>query len=335
MSAIVQNTLTQNSTETYEKLLHDSARRFILFPILYHDVWTFYNKIEASHWTPQEIDMSRDLVAFERLQDGEKQWIKMVLGFFASADTLVNLNIMSNLQQEVVVPEALAFYAVQAHQETVHNIVYSQLIETLVTDEHEKMHLFNALETIPAIRRKGEWTLKWCDARVNTFQTRLVAFACVEGLLFASSFAAIAYLKHRKLGLDGVCVANEFISRDESLHCDFACHLYREHVQNKLEETAVHEIIRAAVEIEDDFVTDAVPVALIGMSASTLQQYVRFCADRLCTSLGVSTMYNASNPFQWIALLSVPGSTSFFEKRVSDYQKSSISTADITFDDAF
>ena len=319
-----------------EPLLNEEDRRYVLFPIKHPDIWSHYKNLLSTFWVPEEICLDQDVIDYnEKLTDNERHWLDNVLAFFASSDVIVNLNLISTFGQEVVTAEASCFYSLQMAQENVHSETYSLFIDRLCEDE-KKARLFDALEKMPAVAKKAKWALKWANPELD-FATRIVAWATVEGLLFAASFAAIAFLKQRGL-MPGLGLANEFISRDESLHCSFASEcLYQNHIVNKLPEAKVHAIIREAVEIEDEFVTEALPVKLIGMNADDMKTYVRFCANRLLQSLGVSPLYkNATCPWEWIQLISVNGQTSFFEKKVADYAKSSLQKMGaINFDNAF
>ncbi|RSK49626.1 ribonucleoside-diphosphate reductase small subunit [Hymenobacter rigui] len=304
-----------------EPLLTENPNRFVLFPIQHNDVWQMYKKAEASFWTAEEIDLSQDQKDWESLNDGERHFISHVLAFFAASDGIVNENLAVNFMQEVQMAEARCFYGFQVMMENIHSETYSLLIDTYIKDPKEKDRLFNALETVPCVKKKGEWALKWINS--ENFTERLIAFAAVEGIFFSGSFCSIFWLKKRGL-MPGLTFSNELISRDEGLHCDFACLLYRDHLQNKLPESRVHEIIRDAVQIEQEFVTDALPVNLIGMNAQSMNQYIEFVADRLLAELGYSKIYHTSNPFDFMEMISLQGKTNFFEKRVGEYQKAGV-----------
>ncbi|MBF8963341.1 ribonucleotide-diphosphate reductase subunit beta [Pontibacter sp. FD36] len=303
-----------------EPILQENPNRFVLFPIQHDEVWQMYKKAEASFWTAEEIDLSQDQKDWENLNDGERHFISHVLAFFAASDGIVNENLAINFMQEVQLPEARCFYGFQIMMENIHSETYSLLIDTYIKKQSEKDYLFNALETVPCVKRKGEWALKWINS--EKFVERLIAFAAVEGIFFSGSFCSIFWLKKRGL-MPGLTFSNELISRDEGLHCDFACLLYSM-LNNKLPESRVHEIIRDAVEIEQEFVTDALPVDLIGMNAKLMSQYIEFVADRLLVSLGCSKIYNAANPFDFMEMISLQGKTNFFEKRVGEYQKAGV-----------
>ncbi|WP_185817002.1 ribonucleoside-diphosphate reductase small subunit [Hymenobacter metallilatus] len=304
-----------------EPLLTENPNRFVLFPIQHNDVWQMYKKAEASFWTAEEIDLSQDQKDWDSLNDGERHFISHVLAFFAASDGIVNENLAVNFMQEVQMAEARCFYGFQVMMENIHSETYSLLIDTYIKDPKEKDRLFNALETVPCVKKKGEWALKWINS--ENFTERLIAFAAVEGIFFSGSFCSIFWLKKRGL-MPGLTFSNELISRDEGLHCDFACLLYRDHLRNKLPESRVHDIIRDAVQIEQEFVTDALPVNLIGMNAQSMSQYIEFVADRLLGELGYSKIYNASNPFDFMEMISLQGKTNFFEKRVGEYQKAGV-----------
>ncbi|AKD05552.1 ribonucleoside-diphosphate reductase [Pontibacter korlensis] len=279
-----------------------------------------YKKAEASFWTAEEIDLGQDLKDWENLNDGERHFISHVLAFFAASDGIVNENLAVNFMNEVQIPEARCFYGFQIMMENIHAETYSLLIDTYVKKQSEKDFLFNALDNVPAVKRKGEWALKWIES--ENFTERLIAFAAVEGIFFSGSFCSIFWLKKRGL-MPGLTFSNELISRDEGLHCDFACLLYSM-LQNKLPEERVHDIIRDAVSIEQEFVTDALPVDLIGMNAKLMSQYIEFVADRLLSELGYSKIYGSTNPFDFMEMISLQGKTNFFEKRVGEYQKAGV-----------
>jgi ribonucleoside-diphosphate reductase beta chain len=305
-----------------EPLLAENPNRFVHFPIQNPQVWEFYKKAEASFWTAEEIDLSQDQKDWNNLNDNERHFIKHVLAFFAASDGIVNENLAINFMQEVQMPEARCFYGFQIMMENIHSETYSLLIDTYIKDPKEKDYLFNALETVPAVQRKGQWALTWINS--ENFAERLIAFAAVEGIFFSGSFCSIFWLKKRGL-MPGLTFSNELISRDEGLHCDFACLLYS-YLENKLPESRVQDIIRDAVTIEQEFVTEALPVSLIGMNARTMSQYIEFVADRLLVSLGCGKVYNSTNPFDFMEMISVQGKTNFFEKRVAEYQKAGVMT---------
>ncbi len=305
-----------------EPILAKSNDRFVLFPIQHDDIWKFYKKAEASFWTAEEIDLAQDLVDWnEKLNDDERYFIRHVLAFFAASDGIVNENLAENFLSEVQYTEAKFFYGFQVTIENIHSETYSLLIDTLVKDDKDKNYLFNAIDNIPCVKKKADWALRWIDE--GSFAERLIAFAAVEGIFFSGSFCSIFWLKKRGL-MPGLSFSNELISRDEGLHCDFACLLYNHHLQNKLSKETVTKIIKDAVEIEKEFVTDAIPVKLIGMNADLMKQYIEFVADRLLAELGCDRVYNSSNPFDFMDMISIQGKTNFFEKRVAEYQKAGV-----------
>lgn len=304
-----------------EPLLVENKNRFVLFPIQHADIWQMYKQAEASFWTAEEIDLAQDLNDWSNLNEGERHFISHVLAFFAASDGIVNENLGANFFNEVQHPEAKCFYGFQIMMENIHAETYSLLIDTYIRDQKEKNHLFNALETVPCVAKKGEWALRWIKS--ENFAERLVAFAAVEGIFFSGSFCSIFWLKKRGL-MPGLTFSNELISRDEGLHCDFACLLYTQYLVNKLSKDRVYEIITDAVKIEQEFVTDALPVNLIGMNAKLMSQYIEFVADRLLVALGYPKYYNSSNPFDFMEMISLQGKTNFFEKRVAEYQKAGV-----------
>jgi ribonucleoside-diphosphate reductase beta chain len=304
-----------------EPILEESKGRFVLFPIKYDEVWKMYKKAVASFWTTEEIDLSHDFTDWDRMTKDEKHFIMHVLAFFAASDGIVNENLVLNFMKEVQFPEARCFYGFQIAIENIHAETYSLLIDTYIKDPQEKNRLFNAIETVPCVKKKAEWALRWIE-NAPTFAHRLVAFAAVEGIFFSGSFCSIFWLKKRGI-MPGLCFSNELISRDEGLHTDFACLLYSM-LNNKISNDDVRNIICDAVGYEKEFVSDALPVSLIGMNADLMCQYIEFVADRLLVSLGQSKVYNATNPFPWMDMISLQGKTNFFEKRVADYQKAGV-----------
>ncbi|MCC5943306.1 MAG: ribonucleotide-diphosphate reductase subunit beta [Bernardetiaceae bacterium] len=302
-------------------LTRHNPNRFVIFPIQHDDIWAMYKQAEASFWTAEEIDLSSDMKDWESLNDGEKHFIKHVLAFFAASDGIVNENLAENFLHEVQLSEAKFFYGFQIMMENIHSETYSLLIDTYIKDNEEKNMLFNALDTVPCVKKKGEWALKWIES--ESFAERLVAFAAVEGIFFSGSFCSIFWLKKRGL-MPGLSFSNELISRDEGLHCDFACLLYTQYIENKLPNERILEIILDAVAIEKEFVCDALPVGLIGMNADLMSQYIEFVADRLLLELGLEKHFNATNPFPFMEMISLQGKTNFFEKRVSEYQKAGV-----------
>ncbi len=311
------NTKMQDSTEL---LLRENKERFVILPINYPRIWEMYKKHEASFWTAEEIDLSDDLKDWANLNDGERHFISHILAFFAASDGIVNENLAVNFMSEVQLPEARCFYGFQIMMENIHSETYALLIDTYIKDNATKNHLFHAIDTVPAVKKKAEWALRWIEN--GTFAERLVAFAAIEGIFFSGSFCSIFWLKKRGL-MPGLTFSNELISRDEGLHCEFACLLYSM-LSNKLTQEQVHAIIRDAVSIEKEFISEALPVALIGMNATLMQQYIEFVADRWLAELGYAKIYNATNPFDFMEMISLQGKTNFFEKRVGDYQKAGV-----------
>lgn len=304
-----------------EPILEENKDRFVLFPITHQAIWEMYKQAEASFWTAEEIDLSADLIDWDnKLNDDEKHFIKHVLAFFAASDGIVNENLAVNFMSEVQYPEARCFYGFQVMIENIHSEAYSLLIDTYIKDVAEKHTLFHAIDTVPCVKEKAEWALRWISQ--GSFAERLIAFAAVEGIFFSGSFCSIFWLKKRGL-MPGLSFANELISRDEGLHCDFACLLYSQ-LRYPLPVAAVQQIILSAVDIERAFVKDALPVRLIGMNADLMCQYIEFVADRLLVALGSPKIFNVTNPFDFMNLISIPGKTNFFERRVSEYQKAGV-----------
>jgi len=346
------------SRDSEEMLLRHNPSRFVIFPIQHKEIWDMYKKHMASFWTTEEvrfewlcvsqcvalphsfraaqIDLQKDLEHWGKLNADEQRFIKHVIAFFAASDGIVNENLATRFMSEVQIPEARCFYGFQIAMENVHSETYSLLIDTYVKDPAEKASLFNAIETVPMVGRKAEWAMKWIDSQ-DSFAARLVAFAAVEGIFFSGSFCAIFWLKKRGL-MPGLSFSNELISRDEGLHCDFACLLYSQ-LEHKLSQDLILEIVTESVQIEKEFVTDAIPVDLIGMNSALMSQYIEFVADRLLNALGYPKHYGTANPFEWMELISLQGKTNFFEKRVADYQKAGVmATAEsrrVAFDEDF
>ncbi|KAF9226451.1 ribonucleotide reductase small subunit [Gyrodon lividus] len=309
--------------ESEEPLLKESKRRFVLFPIQYHEIWQMYKKAEASFWTAEEMDLSKDIHDWNnRLNDNERHFISHVLAFFAASDGIVNENLVERFSNEVQAAEARCFYGFQIMMENIHSETYSLLIDTYIKDPAQREYLFDAVETIPCVKRKADWALKWISDQRSTFAERLVAFAAVEGIFFSGSFASIFWLKKRGL-MPGLTFSNELISRDEGMHTDFACLLFS-HLKRRPHPDVVEHIITEAVKIEQEFLTDALPVSLIGMNAKLMCRYIEFVADRLLVSLGNEKVYNVTNPFDFMDMISLQGKTNFFEKRVSDYSKANV-----------
>ena len=304
-----------------EPLLEPNDKRFVLFPIQHDAIWKMYKQAVASFWTTEEIDLTHDLIDWKKLSADEQHFVKHVLAFFAASDGIVNENLVLNFMSEVQVPEARCFYGFQVAIENIHAETYSLLIDTYIKDDVEKDHLFNAMNTLPCVQKKAQWAMRWIED-APSFAHRLVAFAAVEGIFFSGSFCAIFWLKKRGL-MPGLAFSNELISRDEGLHCDFACLLFSM-LQERPSKAEVTAIITEAVEFEKEFVTDALPVSLIGMNAEMMTQYIECVADRLLMSLGCDAVYNTPNPFNWMELISLQGKTNFFEKRVSEYKKAGV-----------
>uniref|UniRef100_A0A1L8DXZ6 ribonucleoside-diphosphate reductase n=1 Tax=Nyssomyia neivai TaxID=330878 RepID=A0A1L8DXZ6_9DIPT len=305
-----------------EPLLRENPRRFVVFPIEYHDIWEMYKKAEASFWTVEEVDLSRDIDHWNALKDCERKFISHVLAFFAASDGIVNENLVERFSQEVQVTEARFFYGFQIAMENVHSEMYSLLIDTYIRDPQEKEFLFNAIETLPCVKKKADWALQWIASKEAHFGERIIAFAAVEGIFFSGSFASIFWLKSRGI-MPGLTFSNELISRDEGLHCDFACLMFKHLVQKPTKERVI-EIIREAVTIEQEFLTDALPVDMLGMNCQLMSQYIEFVADRLLVELGVEKIYNSKNPFSFMEFISLEGKTNFFEKKVGEYQKAGV-----------
>jgi ribonucleoside-diphosphate reductase beta chain len=304
-----------------EPLLVENPNRFVLFPIQHSDIWKLYKKSEAVFWTAEEIDLAQDLTDWQKLNNEEKHFISHVLAFFAASDGIVNENLAMNFFNEVQYPEAKCFYGFQIMMENIHSETYSLLIDTYIKDPKEKDKLFNALTTLDSVKKKGEWALRWIKS--PDFTERLIAFCAVEGIFFSGSFCSIFWLKKRGL-MPGLSFSNELISRDEALHCEFACLLYNNHIKNKLPQERVYQIITDAVTIEQEFVTKALPVNLIGMNAKLMSQYIEYVADVWLQELGYAKYYGTSNPFDFMELISLSNKTNFFEKKVAEYQKSGV-----------
>lgn len=313
---------SKNFTE--EPILKENSNRFVLFPIKYHDIWDMYKKQVASFWTAEEIDLDQDLTDWEKLTKNEQHFIKYVLAFFAASDGIVLENLAQKFCSEIQIPEARCFYGFQIAMENIHSETYSLLIDTYIKNPEEKNFLFHAVDNIPVVKKKANWALKWIN-NSDTFAERIIAFAAVEGIFFSGSFCAIFWLKKRSL-MPGLTFSNELISRDEGLHCDFACMIYS-HLVNKLSQEKVHQIIAEAVAIEKDFVTESLPVELIGMNSKLMNQYIEFVADRLIFSLGYQKYFQTANPFEWMEMISLQGKTNFFEKKVAEYQKANVTSS--------
>jgi ribonucleotide reductase beta subunit family protein with ferritin-like domain len=316
------STTTTSTTTMLEPMLTPSDERFVIFPIKHADLWAKYKQHMAVFWTPEEIDLSKDMAHWEKLSDNERYFIKHILGFFAGSDGIVMENLATRFMREIQWPEAKFFYSCQNLLEAVHSETYSLLIETYIQDSKEKDTLFHATKTIPCVQKKAEWALSWIDSPDASFATRLLAFAVVEGVFFSGAFCAIFWLKQRGL-MPGLTVSNEFIARDEGLHTEFACLLYSK-LQNRLDKKAAHKIVRDAVKIEKQFITKSIPCEMIGMNAELMKQYIEFVADRLLLQLGYPKAYSATNPFSFMERISLEGKDNFFEKRVTTYAKATV-----------
>ena len=321
-----------------EPILKENKDRFVIFAIKHHDLWEWYKKCEASFWTAEEIDLHQDLTDWtSKLNDDERYFIKHILAFFAASDGIVNENLAENFVNEVQYSEAKFFYGFQIMMENIHSETYSLLIDTYVKDDKEKDQLFRAIEVFPAIKKKADWALKWIDS--DSFAERLIAFAAVEGIFFSGAFCSIFWLKKRGL-MPGLTFSNELISRDEGVHCDFAVHLHNNHLVNKVPKERITHILTNALDIEKEFITESLPVSLIGMNAKLMTQYLEFVTDRLLVELQCEKVYNVTNPFDFMDMISLQGKTNFFEKRVSEYQKAGVLNNDtrseeISFDEDF
>ena len=313
-----------------EPLLAPDDNRFVMFPIRYDDVWQMYKKQVDCFWRAEEIDLTKDLSHWDGLSNDERYYISMILAFFAASDGIVLENLAQRFMSDVQVSEVRAFYGFQIAMENVHNETYSLLIETYIKDSIEKDRLFKAIENFPCIKKKSDWAQKWIHDNRSSFATRLVAFACVEGIFFSGAFCSIFWLKKRGL-MPGLTFSNELISRDEALHCEFAILLYSK-LLKKIGKTRIHEIIKEAVEIEIEFICEALPCRLIGMNSQMMTQYIQFVADRLCVQLGYEKIYGVTNCFPWMEMISLDSKTNFFEKRVGEYALANKSNSDIAFE---
>jgi len=310
--------------EKEDPLLKENPKRFVLFPIQYPALFEMYKKHEASFWTAEEIDLAGDSKDWDSLAEGEKHFITHILAFFAASDGIVLENLSGRFSCEIQAPEARAFYGFQIAMENIHSETYSLLIEQYIRDPEEKAKVFDAIHTMPAVERKAQWAIQWMNGE-NSFAERIVAFACVEGILFSGSFCSIYWLKKRGL-MPGLTFSNELISRDEGLHAEFACLVYSM-LQNQLPDEVVHDIVRGAVAAEKEFICEALPCDLIGMNSELMTRYIEFVADRLLSALGHPKIFASSNPFDWMELISLQGKTNFFEKRVGEYQKAGVMAA--------
>ena len=322
-----------------EPILQENNNRFVIFPIEHHDIWEWYKKCEASFWTAEEIDLHQDLTDWKtKLNNDERYFIKHILAFFAASDGIVNENLAENFVNEVQYSEAKFFYGFQIMMENIHSETYSLLIDTYVKDEKEKDKLFKAIDNFPAIKKKADWALKWIES--DSFAERLIAFAGVEGIFFSGSFCSIFWLKKRGV-MPGLTFSNELISRDEGVHCDFAVHLHNEHIVNQVSKKRIKEILVDALNIEREFITESLPISLIGMNAKLMTQYLEFVTDRLLVDFQCEKEFNVTNPFDFMDMINLQGKTNFFEKRVSEYQKAGVLNKEkkedskISFDEEF
>ena len=320
----------KKETDNDELLLKSNSKRYVLFPIMYKDIYDLYKKAESSFWTTQEIDLTKDIDDWGKLSHDEKNFIKNIIGFFAGSDGIIMENLAARFMDEIQIPEARAFYSYQIFNESIHSETYSLLIDTYIKDRDEKVHIFNSIENIPSVAKKAMWAYKWIQNKDVNFAIRLIAFAIVEGIFFSGSFCAIYWIKKRGL-MPGLTFSNELISRDEATHCEHAILLYSM-IKNRVDKNVVHEIFKEAIEIEKEFITESIPCAMIGMNADLMKQYIEFVSDRLLVQLGYEKIWNTENPFDFMEMISLNGKTNFFERRVSDYAKSSIAIESTNFD---
>ena len=313
-----------------EPILTPDDNRFVMFPIKYDDIWSMYKKQIDCFWRAEEIDLSKDLNHWDTLTADEKHFVSMILAFFAASDGIVLENLAQRFMSDVQISEARAFYGFQIAMENIHSQTYSLLIETYIKDKDQKHKLFNAIENYPCIKKKSDWAQRWINDNRSSFATRLVAFACIEGIFFSGSFCSIFWLKKRGL-MPGLTFSNELISRDEALHCEFAILLYSK-LEKKIAKAKIHDIIKECVEIETEFICEALPCRLIGMNSELMTQYIQFVADRLCVQLGYPKIYNATNPFGFMELISIEGKTNFFERKVGDYALANVKKSDDDFE---
>lgn len=314
-----------------EPILTENPNRFVIFPIEHNDIWEFYKTHQAAFWTAEEIDLSGDIRDWENLSDNEKYFIKNILSFFAASDGIVNENLAENFYREVQYPEAKFFYGFQLAMENIHSLMYSLLIDTYISNSKEKNECFRALENLPAVAKKANWALNWIKDK--SFAERLIAFAAVEGIFFSGSFCSIFWLKSRGI-MQGLCNANALIFKDENLHCDFAIHLLNNHVKNKPSEKRIKEILLSALEIEKEFITESLPVSLIGMNSNLMKQYLEFVTDQLLIKLGCKKVFNVDQPFKFMEQIAVETKGNFFESRTVEYQKAKLNET-ISFTDDF
>jgi ribonucleoside-diphosphate reductase beta chain len=316
--------------DSNEPILKENKSRFVLFPIQYHNIYELYKKAESTFWTANEIDLSKDSAQWDSLNENEKYFIKNIIGFFAGSDGIIMENLAVRFLNEIQIPEARAFYSYQIFNESIHSETYSLLIDTYIKDKEEKLKIFNSIENIPCVAKKAAWAYKWIENKEVNFATRLLSFAIVEGVFFSGSFCAIYWIKKRGL-MPGLTFSNELISRDEGLHCEFACLLYSM-IKNRVPVQIVNKIFEEAVAIEKEFITDSIPCAMIGMNAAMMQQYIEFVADRLLLQLGYDKIWKTENPFEFMELISLRPKSNFFEVRVGEYKKSTISEESNNFE---
>ena len=314
-----------------EKILTENPGRFVIFPIEHNDIWEFYKQHQAAFWTAEEVDLTNDIRDWENLTDNEKYFIKNVLSFFAASDGIVNENLAENFYREVQYPEAKFFYGIQLAMENIHSLMYSLLIDTYISNDKEKDECFNAIDRLPAVQKKAKWALEWIENA--SFAERLVAFAAVEGIFFSGSFCSIFWMKSRGI-MQGLCNANSLIFKDENLHCDFAIHLLNNHLEEKPSEKRIKEILLSALEIEKEFITESLPVSLIGMNSNLMKQYLEFVVDGLLLKFGCSKEFNVEQPFKFMEQIAVETKGNFFESRTMEYQKAKLNET-ITFTDDF
>lgn len=323
--------MSDNLNNLNEAILEENPNRFVIFPIEHNDIWEFYKQHQAAFWTAEEIDLTNDIRDWERLTDNERYFVKNVLSFFAASDGIVNENLAENFYREVQYPEAKFFYGFQLAMENIHSLMYSLLIDTYISNQKEKEECFNAIENLPAVKKKATWALNWIENA--SFQERLIAFAAVEGIFFSGSFCSIFWLKSRGI-MQGLCNANSLIFKDENLHCDFAIHLLNSHCQNKPSEKRIKEILLSALEIEKEFITESLPVSLIGMNSNLMKQYLEFVVDGLLVKFGCKKHFNSEQPFKFMEQIAVETKGNFFESRTVEYQKAKLNEV-ISFTDDF
>ena len=314
-----------------EKILMENPNRFVIFPIQHNDIWEYYKMHQAALWTAEEIDLTNDIRDWTNLSENEQYFVKNILSFFAASDGIVNENLAENFYREVQYPEAKFFYGFQLMMENIHSLMYSLLIDTYISNEEEKNLCFTALDNLPAVQKKAKWALDWIEK--SSFQERLVAFAAVEGIFFSGSFCSVFWLKSRGI-LQGLCNANSLIFKDENLHCDFAIHLLNNHIENKPSEKKIREILLSALEIEKEFITESLPVSLIGMNSNLMKQYLEFVVDGLLVKLGCKKEFNVEQPFKFMEQIAVETKGNFFESRTVEYQKAKLNET-ISFEEDF